>query len=195
MALVPIYTIGHGNRSIADFVSLLRRYQVSYVVDIRSQPYSRYMPHFSKHALEQALHEQQFYYLYLGETLGGRPIDRSCYIDGKVDYSLVREKPWYMQGIQRLRIAWEKQLTVALMCSELKPQECHRGKLVGNTLLEQGMTVAHIDEVGALRTQEEINLLLTGGQQALFDDLAPVELPGKIGRARKKARPYQEEEM
>jgi uncharacterized protein (DUF488 family) len=195
VALVPIYTIGHGNRSIAEFVSLLQRYQISYVADIRSQPYSRYMPHFSKNALEQALREQQIHYLYLGETLGGRPIDRSCYVDGKVDYSLVREKSWYAHGIQRLRTAWEKQLTIALMCSELKPQECHRGKLVGNTLVEQGMTVAHIDEEGALRTQEAINLLLTGGQPTLFDDLSPVELPGKIGHARKKARPYQEEEM
>ncbi|HTK08121.1 MAG TPA: DUF488 domain-containing protein [Ktedonobacteraceae bacterium] len=194
MAPVPIYTIGHGNRSIADFIALLQRYQISYVADVRSQPYSRYMPHFSKNALEQALHAQHLHYLYLGETLGGRPLDRSCYVDGKVDYALVREKPWYLQGIQRLRTAWEKQLTVALMCSELKPQECHRGKLIGNTLLEQGITVAHIDETGVLREQEEINLLLTSGQATLFDDLSPVELPGKIGHARKKAPHHQGEQ-
>jgi uncharacterized protein (DUF488 family) len=193
VAQVPIYTIGHGNRSIDDFISLLRQYQILYVADIRSQPYSRYVPHFSKSALEQALRIHDLYYLYLGDTLGGRPKDQTCYLDEKVDYSLVREKDWYLQGIQRLRTAWEKQLSVVLLCSELKPQECHRGKLIGNTLFEQGIPVAHIDEAGNLKDQETLNLLLTSGQPALFEELSAIELPGKIGHARKKVRRSEKE--
>ena len=87
------------------------------------------------------MREHDFQYLYLGNTLGGRPDDQSCYVNGRVDYALVREKPWYLQGIQRLCTAWEKQLTVAVLCSELKPEECHRGKLIGNTLVEKGETI------------------------------------------------------
>ena len=45
---VPIYTIGHGSRSLEEFVSLLQNYQIQYLIDVRSQPYSRYVPHFSK---------------------------------------------------------------------------------------------------------------------------------------------------
>src|SRR5690348_7267194 len=126
MERVPIYTIGYGNRSMQAFIDLLLRYRIEYVIDVRSQPYSRYNPEFSKKALEQHLQQQGIHYLFMGDTLGGRPADESCYIDGRVDYSRVRTKTFYLQGIQRLRTAWEKQLRVALLCAEIKPQECHR---------------------------------------------------------------------
>ncbi len=96
------------------------------------------------------------------------------------------QSPFYLQGIARLRVVWEKQLRVALLCSEAKPQECHRSKLIGNTLFEQQILISHIDENGFCKEQQAINMLLTGGQQLLFDDLSPVEASGKIGRARKK---------
>jgi uncharacterized protein (DUF488 family) len=98
----------------------------------------------------------------------------------------VGTKAFYLQGIQRLRTAWEKQLCVALLCAEAKPQECHRSKLIGNTLFEQGIAVAHIDETGECKTQQAINQTLLGGQPSLFEDISAVELSGKVGRARKK---------
>ncbi len=193
MLEVPIFTIGYGNRSIEEFLALLQRYQIAYLIDVRSQPYSRYSPAFSKDALEKQLSQYNIRYVFMGDTLGGRPKDASCYVDGKVDYAQVREKPFYQQGIGRLRTAWEKQLRVAIMCSEIKPQECHRSKLIGNTLIEQEIAVEHIDETGASKQQQEINQLLMGGQQPLFDDVPIVALNGKIGRARKKRTPPDEE--
>lgn len=186
MERVPIYTIGYGNRSMQAFIDLLLRYRIEYVIDVRSQPYSRYSPNFSKKVLEQHLQQQDIHYLFMGDTLGGRPADESCYIDGRVDYSRVRTKTFYQQGIQRLQTAWEKQLRVALLCAEIKPQECHRSKLIGNTLFEQQIAVVHIDENGECRTQEAVNQTLLGGQPGLFDDIPVVELSGKVGRARKK---------
>lgn len=182
----PIYTIGYGNRSIEEFIDLLRLYEIQYLVDIRSQPYSRFHPDFSKAALESRLRQQQLRYVFLGEQLGGKPQDTECYVNGKVDYAILRTKPFYQRGIQRLYTAWEKQTCMALMCSEQKPQECHRSKLLGNTLRERNIWVAHIDEAGKLKTQEEIDNLLTGGQLALFDDPA---LNKKIGFSRKKYTP------
>ena len=46
------------------------------------------------------------------------------------------------------------------MCSEAKPQECHRTKLIGNTLAEQNIDVVHIDETGATKTQLLINQII-----------------------------------
>lgn len=182
----PIYTIGYGKRSIEEFTELLQHYQIEVLIDVRSQPYSRYSPSFSKSALEKHLQEHNIQYVFMGDTLGGRPNDEDCYIDGKVDYARVREKPFYQQGIARLRAAWEKQLRAAIMCSEAKPQECHRGKLIGNTLVEQQISVAHIDEFGDLKEQETINTFLTNGQPTLFEELPLVTLNKKIGRSRKK---------
>jgi len=70
-----------------------------------------------------------------------------------------------------------------LMCSEQKPQECHRSKLIGSTLCARGVEVAHIDETGKLKTQEKVENILSGGQLSLFDDSA---LNTKISLSRKK---------
>jgi len=186
LSRVPIYTIGYGNRSIEDFVKLLQQYGIKFLVDIRSQPYSQFHPDFSKEALEKSLKQYAMQYLFMGDTLGGRPKDSVCYVDGKVDYAKVREQPFYQKGISYLRIACEKQLCIALMCSEAKPQECHRSKLVGNTLIEQGIDVAHIDETGAIKTQPQIDQMLTGGQLTLFSQESSMPMNKKTGLSRKK---------
>jgi uncharacterized protein (DUF488 family) len=158
-----------------------------YLVDVRSQPYSRFNHDFSKDDLEKHLRSHNIRYVYMGDTLGGRPKDDTCYVDGRVDYFKLREKPFYQEGIGRLRTAWEKQLRVVVMCTELKPQECHRGKLIGNTLIEQNIEVMHIDEEGTIKTQQYINQQLMGssGQLTLFDDPSP-NFHEKIGFSRKK---------
>lgn len=186
--IVPIYTIGYGNRSIESFIQLLRQYEIEHLVDIRSQPYSRYKPEFSKEALEKRLKQSGIHYVFMGDTLGGRPNDSSCYnTDKQVDYKQVRSKPFFQEGIERIRTAWKKQLRVALMCSESKPQECHRSKLVGNTLYEQGINVEHIDEDGKIKEQAEVNQLLIGPIEppSLFSEQTDVMDNEKIAFSRK----------
>jgi hypothetical protein len=56
------------------------------------------------------------------------------------------------------------------MCSEGKPEQCHRSKLIGASLADLNVDVRHIDESGELRTQDEIVRNLTGGQLSLFGD-------------------------
>ncbi len=172
MTTIPIYTIGYGNRSIEEFVGLLQQYNIKFLADIRSQPYSRYNPDFSKDALEKRLKQANIRYIFMGDTLGGRPRDDTSYQeDGRVDYEKVAEKDFYLKGISYLHTAWNKQLRIVLMCSEAKPQACHRSKLIGKTLGKQNINVAHIDETGVVKTQEEVDLLLTDGQLSLFDDM------------------------
>lgn len=165
-----VYTIGYGSRSLEDLVRVLQAHGIGYVLDIRSAPYSRFKPEFSKDALEAGLRGQGIRYLYLGDQLGGRPADRDCYLDDKVVYDRVKEKAFYRAGLARVQAAFERGLRVALMCSEGKPEECHRSKLIGASLAELGIPVLHIDEHDALRTQEEVINDLTDGQLSLFGD-------------------------
>jgi uncharacterized protein (DUF488 family) len=104
----------------------------------------------------------------MGKALGGRPADSDCYINDKVDYEKVKEKAFYRQAIQRLQRAFEQQQRVALVCSEGKPENCHRSKLIGETLAEIGIPVVHIDESDQPVSQEEVIHRLTGGQLSLF---------------------------
>jgi uncharacterized protein (DUF488 family) len=173
MPSVPVYTIGYGSRSMDEFIATLRAHQITYLIDVRSAPYSRYRPEFSKTELENQLRLHEIRYVYLGDRLGGRPTDRSCYVDDKVVYELVRQKPFFLDGLRRIRRAFEQQLHIVLMCSEGKPEACHRTKLIGAALTELGVLVMHIDEEGALRTQDEVTAEITNGQLLLFEDINP----------------------
>ena len=164
----PIYTIGYGVRTIDDFVAVLRGLEIAYLLDVRSAPYSRFKPEFSKAELEQRLAAEGIRYLYVGDVLGGRPDDPACYVDGKADYAAIAATPAYQAGIERIRTAFDQRLHIVLMCSEGKPEACHRSKLIGETLTEAGIPVVHIDEADTPRTQEEIIFRLTAGQLSLF---------------------------
>ncbi len=155
---VPIYTIGYGSRSLDEFIAVLQRYEIRYLADVRSAPYSRFKPEFSKDALEAALHTAGIRYVYMGDTLGGQPKDPECYTDGKVDYEKVKGKEFYRRGIERIRTAFAQQHRVALMCSEGKPEQCHRSKLIAPSLLAAGIAVEHIDETGEIKQQDQLSL-------------------------------------
>jgi len=165
-----IYTIGHGGRTVETFLELLQQHHIAYLIDVRSQPYSRYQPDFTKQALEYHLNSQDIRYVFMGDKLGGRPEDPACYTDGKVDYELVRVQEFYQAGLERLEDAWRQELGIVLLCSERKPEQCHRSKLIGRSLLDRDIKVAHIDENDAIISQEKVMLRIIGGQPSLFGE-------------------------
>ena len=167
----PVFTIGYGARTVDELVAALLSHEIMFLVDVRTSPYSRFKPEFSKDALEQELKRQGIRYVYLGDALGGRPADPDCYVDDKVDYERVKAKAFYQAGIQRVRTAWQRGMRFVLMCSEGRPEQCHRSKLIGESLDALGIPVAHIDEHDQLRSQDEVIQRLTGGQLSLFGDL------------------------
>jgi uncharacterized protein (DUF488 family) len=178
---VPIYTIGYGSRSWDEFLAELQAHGIEYLLDVRSAPYSRFKPEFSRRELEHRLRAQGIRYVYLGDRLGGQPADGDCYVADKVVYERVLDKPFFREGIARLQSAYAQQLRVALMCSEARPDACHRSKLIGVALAGLGIPVAHIDEGGQLRSQDEVVQALTGGQLDLFG------APGFSSRKRYRA--------
>jgi uncharacterized protein (DUF488 family) len=181
---VPLLlTLGYGKRSIDETIVLLRQHDIGFLVDLRSAPYSRYHPDFSHDALKRHLSEHGIAYLFLGEELGGRPKDPACYdAQGRVDYAAVRTRPAFQQGIERLRTAWEQGRRVALLCSEARPEQCHRSKLVGAALVEEGIEVLHLDEDDTALSQAEVMARLQDGQMSLFADLVPAKAAKSRGR-------------
>ena len=169
-APIPIYTIGYGSRSIAELIEVLHQHEIAYLIDVRSAPYSRYKPEFSKAPLANELEQHGIRYVFMGDTLGGRPDDETCYVNGKIDYEKVKAMEFYQHGIQRLHSAFSQQQSIALMCSEGKPEDCHRCKLIGATLITQNIPVIHIDENDKHLTQEQIIERLTGGQLSMFGE-------------------------
>ncbi len=181
-----LHTIGYGTRTLDELVAALKANRIEYLLDVRSSPYSTYRPEFSREVLEAALKAHGVRYLFMGDTLGGQPRDPDCYTDGKVDYQKVRAQPFFQSGLARLREAHEQRRRVALLCSEGRPEQCHRSKLIGEALAAAGIPVLHIDEDGQLLTQRQVMDRLTGGQLDLFGG------PGLRSRKRYEAGQAQE---
>lgn len=164
----PIHTIGYGSRTIEQFLNALERAGIQYLVDVRSRPYSKFKPEFSKAPLEACLRKHGIPYVFMGDQLGGQPEDQSLYVDGKVDYEKLRQTDAYRQGIEGLVRVWKEGTAICLMCGEEKPQECHRSRLIGATLENLKIPVLHIAPAGTLLTQEQVVFAATGGQLSLF---------------------------
>ncbi len=56
------------------------------MVDVRSSPYSKYVPYFNRENINKSLKENNIRYLFLRSYLGGKPKDEKYYKDDKVDY-------------------------------------------------------------------------------------------------------------
>jgi len=156
MSTKPIYTIGHGSRRSEELLELLKKYNIAYLIDVRSQPYSKFHPQFSKNNLQHFVEENNIRYVFMGDLLGGRPTNPDCYRNGKVDYDILKTKDFFRKGIERLKTAYEQDLSVAIMCSERNPAECHRARLIGRVLMEENIPVRHITEKGMLKSQAEV---------------------------------------
>lgn len=150
----PLYSIGHGNRKLEDFLGLLKNYGIEYLIDVRSQPYSKFNPQYNQNEIRFYLESNGIKYIFMGDELGGRPKDTSCYdADGKVSYDILKTKQFFQHGIGRLKTAYSKDVNVVIMCSESKPCECHRSKLIGRALNVDEILIKHIDENGRLKDQ------------------------------------------
>lgn len=176
-----IYSIGHGNKPIEHFLDELASFGVTYLVDVRSMPASKFHPHFNRQPLAQELSLAGVRYIFLGNELGGLPDDNACYRDGKVNYELLRRRASFCQGVERLADAQRQNLTVAVMCSESKPEECHRSKAIGEALLEQGIVMQHILSKGQTKDQLTVMNELTRGKSGadLFGEVPLLESRGK----------------
>ncbi len=163
-----LYSIGHGNKSIETFIEELKFFGINYLIDIRSKPYSKYNPQFNQNELKFSLLDKKITYTFLGDILGGLPEDRSCYTDGHVDYDKLKEKDFFKQGLQRLVTANDKQIKVAIMCSESKPEECHRTKLIGEELKKNGIVLNHIT-----RSKSKQKDLIIKSQGQVMLEVAP----------------------
>ena len=153
----PLFTIGHGTRKAAEFLSLLQKFNIKYLLDVRSRPYSRFNPQYNQKQLQSFREENGITYVFMGDTLGGRPDDKSVYnVEGKIDYRLLKEKTYFKTGIDRVKTALQKDLDMAVMCSERKPEECHRSRLIGEVLFKDGIILNHIDDSGEIKDQPTV---------------------------------------
>jgi len=152
-----IWTIGHSRHELDDFIGLLKSHKISALCDVRTIPMSRMAPQFNEGSLKKALSVAQISYISMGRELGGRPQEDFMYdSEGRVFYNKLAESDLFQSGIDRV-IKGSDQFNVAVMCSEGKPDGCHRHLLVGRVLHELGVEVLNILVDGTVKDYKELS--------------------------------------
>jgi len=149
-----LYTIGHSTHPAEKVIDLLRKYSVTAVADVRSQPYSRMNPQFNREAFCSQLKKAGIAYVFLGRELGARPQDPGCYVERKVQYDRLAQTLLFRTGLERV-LEGMRSHRVALMCAEKDPLTCHRTILVCRHLVARSVNVAHILEDGRLESHDD----------------------------------------
>lgn len=147
MDALTLWTIGHSNRSMEQFLELLASQHIQVLADVRRFPGSRRLPHFGQENLSKSLSAAGIDYVHFPE-LGGR---RKALADspnnawrneafrGYADFMMTEE---FHAGIDRLlKLAREKR--TAIMCAEALWWQCHRS-LIADYLKAAGHNVMHI---------------------------------------------------
>lgn len=167
-----VLSVGHSSHTPEAFLDLLKGQQVQVLVDVRSHPYSKFVPHFNAPEMKKAVVEAGIKYLFLGKELGGRPSGDEYYDrDGHVLYARVAVSPLFLEGIRRLERG-AAEYRVALVCSEENPSNCHRRLLVGRVLAQRCIIVEHLRGDGRIQSEVELEAEAEGsassGQASLI---------------------------
>ena len=175
-----IWTAGHSNRSIEEFIGLLKDGGVAQAIDIRRYPASRKWPHFNAEALAATLPEAGIAYAGLS-TLGGRrrPKPDSRHTAWKSEtfraYADFLETSEAREAIVRLEEA-ARRLPSAFFCAEAVPWRCHRS-LVADALVARGWTVTDLIGPGGRRLHVLPAFARVAGTDVIYDVGGDAPLP------------------
>jgi len=133
---MALYTVGHSNQSLEELLDLLKSFEIKILVDVRSYPSSKKVPHFNRVNLEKVLPLHEITYYWMGDTLGGLR---------KEDYQAYTLTAEFQAGIQKLQSLIRERAVI--MCAEKFPWRCHRIH-ISRELQHQGIKCIHIISKG-----------------------------------------------
>lgn len=121
-----IYSIGHSTRTWEEFILELEKVHYDYLVDVRSSPYSRFVPQYNKNRIQEQIDDK---YIFMGNTL--------WWIDDDISYER------FIYWIEMLTELAEKS-NVVFMCSEKDSNKCHRKIKISPELEKRWLNVIHL---------------------------------------------------
>lgn len=122
-----IYSIGHSNKKADELVKILQENGITDLVDVRTYPSSKYNPQFNRAQLEQYIPAGGIKYHYRGRNLGG--------LQGNVLFE---------ETIEKMIASSSDERKLCVMCSEAKPEDCHRSQTIQPVVEKLGAQMVHI---------------------------------------------------
>lgn len=168
-----IYTLGHSNRPLDQFLALIDSAGIRTLVDVRAQPGSSRFPQYMSESLRKSLEARGIVYHWAGRQLGGmrepRPGSKHVAIESESLRAFAdhMETEAFEKGIVGLvRIA--RQSSTALLCAERLPEDCHRG-LIADFLTLRGISVRHLIAPGNVREHQLDTRARRESMQLIYD--------------------------
>jgi len=167
-----LYTVGHSNRSIEDFIGILKAHGILRILDVRRYPTSRKWPHFDAAALEASLAAEGIGYTGMPQ-LGGRRRPRpdsphTAWRDPAFrGYADFMDTPEFAAGFARAA-ALAAETPSALMCAEALPWKCHRS-LIADAFLAHGWEVREVLSLREARPRRLPEFARTEGERVIYD--------------------------
>lgn len=149
-----VYTIGHSNHSIDDFIRILKQNGINCICDVRSSPFSKYVPHFNRENLRKELLRNNIQYIEMGNEFGARRTESYLKTNGIVDFNKVAIDRLFLSGIERVKKGISKGYHISFLCSEKDPIDCHRNILVARNLQKHNLKIIHILYDGSLENND-----------------------------------------
>ena len=172
MNAATLYSIGHSNHSVEQFIFLLKSKGINCLVDIRSTPYSQRLSQFNRESITKDLAKETILYQYMGDNLGGRYTNPALLTgDGQVDYGKVMQENSFQKGLDELVKLASSGKKVAFMCAEKDPFDCHRFALISRALVLKGQHVCHIMADGKVIEQADIEKRLLQKYKSDYDQM------------------------
>lgn len=127
-----IYTLGTSTRTIEEFISLLKQYNIQVLIDVRRFPTSK-LGWFEKGNFKKFIENTGIKYVWIGNLLGG-------YRGGS--YEAYMNTKGFKNGLNKVK-EYSSQKSTVIVCAEKLPWRCHR-RFISVELRKKGIRIVHI---------------------------------------------------
>lgn len=151
-----IYTIGYSSFKIDEFISTLKKYHINSLIDVRSNPNSKFYSDYNRNNLELLLKHHRIIYRNYKVEFGARQEDPQYHTKGYLDFEKFVKSKIFIEGFKKIEAGIEKNYTFAFMCAEKDPSTCHRNIMVAREFYKKGYPIANILSDGLLESQQDL---------------------------------------
>lgn len=173
-----IYTIGYTAFSIDEFINILKKYNITCIIDVRSSAFSQFYQDYNKPVLKGRLKKENIEYRNYVDEFGARQNDVTYYhSDGYLDFNKFLKSENFKLGVNKIEKGIKLGYSFCLMCAETDPINCHRSIMVGRGFKNACYEVKHILKNGNIETQNVLEQRLL---DCFFNNRAQISMFSEI---------------
>ena len=144
------YNIGYENRSLSEFINLLKKFQINCVIDIREKNYKIENIYFSynRENLKKSLNRVGIYYIDMNTEFSLK--------HGKYSFEEIVSSVDYNSGVERVIQGINKGFKIALICEKNTDGISSKCCFAAYGLKKKNVLLQHIIDENNIKSQREI---------------------------------------